>query len=57
MKLLINIKNIVHDPQKNKLIFDGYPRSLSQAENLNLILSETNQKIDLIFFLILVRIR
>ena len=46
------IKNIVHDPQKkNKLIFDGYPRSLSQAENLNLILSETNQKIDLIFFL------
>ncbi len=46
------IKNIVHDPQKkNKLIFDGYPRSLSQAENLNIILSETNQKIDLIFFL------
>ena len=46
------IKNIVHDPQKkNKLIFDGYPRSLSQAENLNIILNETNQKIDLIFFL------
>ena len=46
------IKKIVFDPEKkNKLIFDGYPRSLSQAENLNLILSETNQKIDLIFFL------
>ena len=46
------IKNILFDPQKkNKLIFDGYPRSLSQAENLNLLLNESNQKIDLIFFL------
>jgi len=46
------IKNIIFDPQKrNRLIFDGYPRSLSQAKNLNLFLNETNQKIDLIFFL------
>ena len=46
------IKNIIFDPQKkNKLIFDGYPRSLSQAKNLDLFLSDTNQKIDLIFFL------
>ena len=30
------IKSVVFDPQKkNKLIFDGYPRSLSQAKNLN----------------------
>ena len=30
------IKDIIFDPQKkNKLIFDGYPRSLSQAKNLN----------------------
>ena len=35
------IKNVIFDPQKkNKLIFDGYPRSLSQAKNLNLIIIE-----------------
>ena len=46
------IKNIVFDTQKkNKLIFDGYPRSLSQAKNLDLLLSSSNQKIDFIFFL------
>ncbi len=46
------IKNIVFDSQKkNKLIFDGYPRSLSQAENLDEMLRITNQKIDFIFFL------
>jgi adenylate kinase len=46
------IKNIVFDPQKkNKLIFDGYPRSLSQAENLDSLLNSSNQKIDFIFFL------
>ena len=46
------IKSIVSDPKKrNKLIFDGYPRSLSQAKNLDLLLNNSNQKIDLIFFL------
>ena len=46
------IKNIVFNPQKkNKLIFDGYPRSLSQAKNLDSLLSASNQKIDYIFFL------
>jgi adenylate kinase len=46
------IKNIVFDTQKkNKLIFDGYPRSLSQAKNLDLLLDSSNQKIDFIFFL------
>ena len=41
------IKNIIFDPQKkNKLIFDGYPRSLSQAKNMNLLLETSNQKID-----------
>ncbi len=46
------IKNLVSDPQKkNKLIFDGYPRSLSQAQNLDLLLKNSNQKIDFIFFL------
>ena len=46
------IKNIIFDPKKkNKLIFDGYPRSLNQAKNLDLLLGSTNQKIDFIFFL------
>jgi adenylate kinase len=46
------IKNIIFDLQKkNKLIFDGYPRSLSQAKNLDSLLSKSNQKIDFIFFL------
>ena len=42
----------VFDPKKkNKLIFDGYPRSLNQAKNLDLLLDSSNQKIDLVFFL------
>ena len=42
----------VFDPQKkNKLIFDGYPRSINQAKNLDLLLESSNQKIDFIFFL------
>jgi len=46
------IENLVYDPQKkNNLIFDGYPRSLSQAKNLELLLKNSNQKIDLILFL------
>ena len=46
------IKNVIFDPKKkNKLIFDGYPRSLSQAQNLKALLESTNQKIDYIFFL------
>ena len=46
------IRNIIFDPQKkDKLIFDGYPRSLSQAKNLDLLLNKSNQKIDFIFFL------
>ena len=46
------IKDIIFDPQKkDNLIFDGYPRSLSQAKNLNLLLENSKQKIDFIFFL------
>ena len=46
------IKNILFDPlKKDKLIFDGYPRSLSQAKNLDLLLESSKQKIDFIFFL------
>ena len=46
------IKSIVFDPQKkNKLIFDGYPRSINQAKNLDILLNNSNQKIKYIFFL------
>ena len=46
------LKKYVFDPdKKEKLIFDGYPRSLSQAKNLDLLLNDSNQKIDNIFFL------
>ena len=46
------LKNHVFDPnKKEKLIFDGYPRSISQARNLDLLLNSSNQKIDYIFFL------
>ena len=46
------IKDCIFDIQKrNKLIFDGYPRSLSQAKNLDFFLESSKQKIDYIFFL------
>ncbi len=46
------IEKAVTDPlKKNRLIFDGYPRSLNQAKNLELLMSNSAQKIDLIFFL------
>ena len=46
------IKKVIFDKnKKNKLIFDGYPRSVSQAKNLESMMNESNQKIDFIFFL------
>ena len=33
---------------ENRLIFDGYPRNKSQAENLNFLLKKYNQKINLV---------
>ncbi len=46
------IENVIFDlKKKNKLIFDGYPRSLSQAKNLDIMLDKSNQKIDKVFFL------
>ena len=46
------IEEILNDPmKKNKLIFDGYPRSLTQARNLEKLLDKTHQNIDFIFFL------
>ena len=46
------IKKVILDHKKKEnLVFDGYPRSLSQAKNLDSLLNEFNQKIDFIFFL------
>ena len=46
------MKKIVFDTKlKGKLIFDGYPRTIKQAKNLDLLLTESNQQVDFIFFL------
>ena len=46
------VEKLVNDPKKkDRFIFDGYPRSLSQAKNLDDLLNNSNQKIDHIFFL------
>jgi len=46
------IEKLIYDPnKKDRLIFDGYPRSLSQAKYLDLLLDKSNQKIDHIFYL------
>ena len=46
------MKKVVFDKsKKGKLIFDGYPRTIEQAKNLDLLLTESKQKIDFIFFL------
>ncbi len=46
------MENVIFDPQKkDKLIFDGYPRTLKQAKNLDLLLKKSDQRIDFIFFL------
>ncbi|RPG93340.1 MAG: adenylate kinase [Candidatus Pelagibacter sp. TMED272] len=33
----------------NRIIFDGYPRSLAQAKNLDNLLKKYNQKVNLVF--------
>ena len=46
------LENVIFDTNKmNKLIFDGYPRTINQAKNLEILLNKSNQKIDYIFFL------
>ena len=39
---------ILNNSYKNKIIFDGYPRTLSQAKNLDNLLKKYNQKIDIV---------
>ena len=46
------LKKIIFDTKKmNKLIFDGYPRTINQAKNLESLLNKSKQQIDYIFFL------
>ena len=33
---------------KNRIIFDGYPRNLAQAKNLDMLLKSSNQKINMV---------
>ena len=43
------IENFISKKEyQNKIIFDGYPRNLSQAMNLNELLKKNNQKIDIV---------
>ncbi len=43
------IEKVISDIQyKNRIIFDGYPRNLNQAENLGKLLKKNDQKIDIV---------
>jgi len=44
-------KEIISANIRNNIIFDGYPRNINQAENLELILNSDNQSINYILFL------
>jgi len=52
-KLLKN--TILNLKFRDRIIFDGYPRSIDQAKNLDSILGEFDQKIDLIISLVVSR--
>ena len=41
-------KHLSNNIYKNRLIFDGYPRNLIQAKNLDLLLKKYDQKIDIV---------
>ena len=46
------LKQTISTPEnKNRIIFDGYPRNISQAENLEQVLKEDNQVIGSVIFL------
>ena len=52
-KLLENV--ITNHNYRNRIIFDGYPRNITQAESLELILNRNNQSINFIFHLKVIR--
>ncbi len=41
-------KFVSNDTYKNKIIFDGYPRTLNQAKNLDNLLDKYKQKVDIV---------
>ena len=46
------LKTVTTNPSnRNSIIFDGYPRNINQAENLEIILNADNQSINFILFL------
>ena len=46
------VEKIVSNPKhKNNIIFDGYPRNLNQAKNLDVVLKKNDQKIELVISL------
>ena len=46
------LKTVTTNPSnRNSIIFDGYPRTINQAENLETILNADNQSINFILFL------
>ena len=41
-------KHVSNDIYKNRIIFDGYPRNLNQARNLDNLLKKYKQRIDIV---------
>ena len=41
-------KFVSNNTYKNKIIFDGYPRTIEQAKNLDYLLKKYDQKIDMV---------
>ena len=44
-------KIVINNNYRNRIIFDGYPRNITQAENLEIILNSDNQSINFILYL------
>ena len=43
------LKTVITNPlYRNRIIFDGYPRNITQAENLEIMLNEDNQSVNFI---------
>ena len=46
------LKTVITNPSyRNRIIFDGYPRNITQAENLEIMLNEDNQFVNFILSL------
>ena len=46
------LSTVITNPfHRNRIIFDGYPRNITQAENLEIMLNADNQSVNFILFL------